>query len=243
MRPLIYVADAHLTGDDPEVDVFIAFLKGTGSRASAIGILGDLFNLWFGNRKFRLPHHTRIIEALEDLKSRGVRLFYVEGNRDFNLRRSHLGRPFDAIESDHHVETIGGWRVWATHGDAINADDRQYRAWKAFSKSAPVYGAFSLMPGSWGMSLAERLERKLSGTNIRNKSSFPEDHCRRYGRRVLDAGCHALVLGHFHEERTIPLGERDGRPVAAWILPAFRHTHRYLVFDGEGAPRFEGFPG
>ena len=241
MGPLIYVADAHLTRDDPEVEVFVRFLRETGPRAFSIGILGDLFNLWFGNRKFGLPHHRQVLDAMEELKAKGVRLFYVEGNRDFYLRRTHLGRPFDEVAVDFHVEAFGERRIWATHGDEINVDDRKYRLWKAFSKSAPVYRTFSLLPGSWGMRLGESLEKKLSGTNLGSKKTFPTGHCVTYGRRVLDEGCHALVMGHFHHERTVSLGERDGVPVLAYILPAFRHTHRYLIFEGESPPRFESF--
>lgn len=241
MGPLIYVADAHLTRDDPEVDVFVSFLERVGPSASALGILGDLFNLWFGYRKFGLPHHQRVVRALESLRDRGVRIFYVEGNRDFHLRRAHLGRPFHQVAEDHHVETFRGWRIWATHGDEINLEDRQYRMWKAVSKSAPVYGAFSLLPGSWGMKLGESLERRLSGTNLEHKGEFPLDHCRRYARRVMEQGCQALVLGHFHEERKIPLGEVNGREAAAYVLPAFRVTHRYLIFEGDDPPGFRGF--
>lgn len=243
MGPLIYVADAHLTREDPEVGVFVEFLRKAAPRASAVGILGDLFNLWFGNRKFALPHHRRVVEALEELRARGVRLFYVEGNRDFGILRTHLGRPFDEVAEGSQVEPFDGRRFWATHGDEINVDDRQYRTWKAFSKSRPVYGAFSLLPGSWGMKLGETLEQKLAGTNLRNKSSFPEDHCVNYGRQVLQAGCDGLIMGHFHDERIVPLGTREGKEVSAWILPAFRHTHRYLLIEEGAAPRFEPFSG
>ncbi|HXI03964.1 MAG TPA: UDP-2,3-diacylglucosamine diphosphatase [Candidatus Saccharimonadales bacterium] len=241
MRPLIFVADAHLTREDPEVDAFVSFIRSVGPGASAIGILGDLFNLWFGHRKFALPHHRRVLDALEDVRSRGVRLFYVEGNRDFHLKRTHLGRPFGEITETSLVEIHDGWRIHATHGDAINEDDRQYRLWKAFSKSAPVYGVFGLLPGRAGMRLGERLERKLSGTNIRNKSRFPMEHCVSYGRRALESGCDAVVMGHFHEERFVPLGGTESRPRGVWVLPAFRHSHRYLVFDGPGPPSFESF--
>jgi len=238
MKPLLFVADAHLTRDDPEVDSFILFLREEGPKASSICILGDLFNIWFGKAKFALPHHTRVLQALGDLRGAGVRLTYVEGNRDFHLRRTHLGDPFDAVVEDHLVEEHAGWKVWAHHGDAINIEDRQYLAWKAFSKSAAIYGAFSLLPGAWGMKLGESLESRLSGTNLRHKSRFPEAHCLSYAGRVFERGASALVLGHFHEERYIDCGEKDGRRRGVWVLPAWRGTHRYLAFDGEGPPKF-----
>lgn len=243
MKPLVLVADAHLTRGDPEVDRFLAFLRDVGPGCATLGILGDLFNLWLGRPKFQLSHHREVMRALESLRKAGVRILYVEGNRDFHLRRAPAGRLFDVVVRDSHVETHGSWRIWLTHGDSINEDDRQYRAWKALSKSAPVYGAFGLLPGAVGMKLAERLERTLSRTNLDQKSRFPEEHCRKYAARALEEGCHALVIGHFHEERQIDLGERDGRRLGVWVLPSWRDGHRYLVFDGEEPPRFVSFRG
>ncbi len=241
MKPLVFVADAHLTRHDPEVDVFAAFLRKEGARASTVCILGDLFNLWFGNARFALPHHRAVLGALAELHRSGVRLVYVEGNRDFHLRHTHLPDPFDAVAEDSLVEEYSGWRIWATHGDAINVEDRPYRTWRAFSKSAPVRAAFSLLPGTWGMKLGESLERRLAGTNLRHKSGFPTDHCLSYARRVFEKGCHVLVLGHFHEERHIACGEREGIPLGVYVLPAWRIAHRYLIFEGGGPPRFATF--
>jgi UDP-2,3-diacylglucosamine hydrolase len=243
MKPLIFVSDAHLTRNDPELDAFVAFLEKIASRASTLAILGDLFNIWFGRPKFALPHHERVLASLASLGRSGVRLVYVEGNRDFHLRRAHLGNPFDAVTEGSLIESHAGWRIWATHGDEINQHDRPYRTWKAFSKSTPVYGAFSMLPGSWGMSLGESLERKLTGTNIKHKSRFPEEQCVAYAKRIFEQGCHALVLGHFHEERHIACGEREGRPLGVYVLPAWRNAHRYLVFEGDAPPRFRTFGG
>jgi UDP-2,3-diacylglucosamine hydrolase len=241
MGPLLFVADAHLTRDDPEVDAFVSFLRVEGRKAATLCILGDLFNIWLGKPKFALPHHLRVLDALEELRSAGVRLLYVEGNRDFHLRRTHLGRPFTAVTEDSLVETYAGRRFHLAHGDAINSDDRQYRAWKAISKSSPVYGAFSLLPARAGMRLGERLERTLAGTNLRNRARFPMEHCLAYARKVFEEGSDAHVLGHFHEEKHIAFGEGEGRPLGVYVMPAFRLGHRYLIVEGDAAPRFASF--
>ena len=241
MKPLLFIADAHLTRDDPEVETICSFLRQVGSDASAIGILGDLFNIWLGEPKFALPHHARVLQVLEDLRREGVRLIYVEGNRDFHLRRAHLGRPFHDLAEDAIDVAHAGWRIRAVHGDSVNVDDRPYRAWKAFSKSGAIYGAFSLLPGAWGTSLGESLERRLSGTNIRHKAVFPREHCLALARRAFEAGCHALVMGHFHEERRILCGTGDGRPLGVYVLPAWRDSHRYLVFEEDVPPEFRSF--
>lgn len=237
-RPLIYVADSHLTAADPEVDEFIRFLRAVGSSAGTLYILGDLFNIWFGEPKFRLPHQQRVLDALESLASSGVVLKFVEGNRDFSIRRNHLNAPFAEVAEESLIEQYGGRRILAAHGDEVNRDDRQYRLWKRVSKSFAVYGLFRLLPARWGLRLGERLERRLSGTNIRHKTYFPMEQCRHYAESLFGTTCDVIVLGHFHEEREmrLPTG-------TVYVLPTWRGHHRYLVFEGRNAGRFVDFAG
>ena len=237
-RPLIYVADSHLTSADPEEDRFIRFLETVGSGAGTLYILGDLFNVWFGEPKFRLPHQSRVLDALTALGRAGVVLKFVEGNRDFSIRRNYLGAPFSDVSEDHLVETYGGRRILAAHGDEVNREDRQYRLWKRASKSLLVYGSFRMLPGRWGVALGERLERRLSGTNIRHKTYFPMEQCRRYAEELLPGTCDAIVLGHFHEEREIRLPAGT-----VYVLPTWRGHHRYLSFEGSEPGRFADFTG
>jgi UDP-2,3-diacylglucosamine hydrolase len=198
-RALLYVADSHLTEDDPEVDAFIAFLRGPGREAGTLYILGDLFNVWFAEKKFRRPHQQRVLDALADLAARGVVVKFVEGNRDYSVRRNHLGHPFRDVAGE-IIEEHAGRRILAAHGDEVNRADRQYRLWKRFSRSFAVYGLFRLLPGSFGVRLGETLERKLSGTNMRHKSRFPSEECAAWAGSLFPRTCDTIVLGHFHDD-------------------------------------------
>ncbi len=236
MKPLIYVADTHLTTDDPEVDSFVAFLRRVGSTAGTLYILGDLFNVWFAEPKFRMPHQEMVLAELGSLAASGVQVKFVEGNRDYSVRRNCLGRPFAEVTSTRLLERYGSLRIVSEHGDEINRADRQYRLWKRFSRSFAVYGLFRLLPGRWGISLGERLERTLSGTNLRNKSYFPTEMCRAYAEDLFRQGSDALVLGHFHEERVLPVAGG-----VVYVMPTWRGHHRYLCVEGDAAPRFMQF--
>ena len=238
MKPLIYVADSHLTGNDPEVDSFVRFLEVAGPTASTLYILGDLFNVWFGEVRFRMPHQQRVLDALTRLASVGVVIKFVEGNRDFSIRRNHLGAPFADVGVESLTERYDGRTILAAHGDEVNRKDRQYRLWKRVSKSFAVYGLFRMLPGSVGIGIGERLEKTLSGTNIRHKTRFPDQECRLWAEQVFAEGCDTIVLGHFHEERLIQF-ERG----TLFVLPTWRGHHRYLMFE-EGVPaRFVDFTG
>ncbi|MFQ5700899.1 MAG: UDP-2,3-diacylglucosamine diphosphatase [Acidobacteriota bacterium] len=235
-KPLIYVADSHLTSDDPEVDIFIDFLLAVGSTAGTLCILGDLFNVWFGERKFRMPHQDRVLSALSDLAQQGVVLKFVEGNRDFSIRRNHLGAPFTDVGLDCVVDEYGGRRIIGAHGDEVNRKDHQYLFLKKVSRNPAIYGLLRLLPGRWGIKVGESLERKLSGTNLRHKREFPLEECREYCEDMLAKMGDTIVLGHFHEQREVTFA--GGK---MFILPAWRDSHRYLLFEGNQDPRFVEF--
>ncbi len=237
-RPLLYVADPHLTDRDPETDSFIGFLERAGAFAGTVCVLGDLFNIWFGERKFRRPYQQRVLDAAARIAAAGVLVKFVEGNRDFSVRRTCLGAPFADVGVTHLIEEFGGRRILAVHGDEVNRKDRQYRMWKRFSKSSPVYGLFRMLPGPWGMELGERLERKLSGTNLRNKIRFPAEECRLYAEKLFTDTCDAIVMGHFHEEREMAVGRG-----VVYVVPTWRGHHRYLMFEGTEPGRFVDFTG
>ena len=48
----------------------------------------------------------------------------------------------------------------------MNRRDRQYLAWRAFSKSRLFFSTFSLLPAATRLGIAERLEERLVGTNL-----------------------------------------------------------------------------
>ena len=100
-------------------------------------LLGDLFQAWVGLPSFETPEVAAIVRALLDLRRRGLRVDYVEGNRDFFLAGSPYADAFDRVVLE-TAFTVGGRRYLAVHGDGLNDRDWKYRFWRRVSKSAPV---------------------------------------------------------------------------------------------------------
>lgn len=236
MKDLVFIGDVHLDRDDPNVGPFAAFLRGLAGHAGTVVLIGDLFNLWLGWRELEQPHQQTVIEALAELRAKGVRVLYVEGNRDYRLGGVYEGTAFDrVVEQGMAVEHAG--RSWfAIHGDLANFEDRQYRLWRKTSRSWLPWLLLRLLPVSRRQRWAEKAERRMRRTNLRHKRDFPEEAIRRYAAGFAAAGHGAVVLGHFHLEYGSELD--DGTPV--FVLPLWTEGRRYLRVDGEGAARFEG---
>jgi len=238
---LVVIADSHMVRRDEELDRFTALLDSLAGNTARLYLLGDIFNIWLGSRRYEMDHMLPVLEALRRLTAGGTAVRYVEGNRDFHIADGYLGDPFDAVIPDGEEIRFGGRRFWLSHGDLVNEADRQYRLWRRFSKSRPLWTFLSALPAGVGRSLANALERRLRGTNVRHKSYFPLEACEAYGARLIERGFDRVFLGHIHIEKMLEIraGGREGRLI---VLPDWRSSHRYLRCPPGGSERFVDVP-
>jgi UDP-2,3-diacylglucosamine hydrolase len=239
---LVFVSDSHLEAEDAALAAFLRFLEARARDTATLYLVGDIFNIWLGAEAFTMDHQRPVIAALEALRGEGVRTVMVEGNREFFLERLYEGRCFDRVEPLASEESFGGRRIHVSHGDLLNTDDRPYRVWRRLSKSRPVWWAFRSLPSPVAVGLANRLESRMRGMNLRHKRSFPEEHLREHGRRLAEEGFDAAVLGHLHVETTLPVRAASGRACTVYVMPGWVETHRFLRVRPGGNPAFETSP-
>ncbi len=215
--PVAAIADAHLGGPGgaaaPLAEQIDALDAQTCER---LVLLGDLFQVWVGSRRFETSEIARVVGALERLRNRGVPSHYIEGNRDFFLRGSEYEAYFDSVGTELSFETSGR-RYLVVHGDGLNARDYLYRFWRSFSKNRLSRLGMLGLPRKVAASLIHRAEHGLSKTNFKHKTRVPEEVLLAYGRRRLSEGYDELLLGHFHERRDWEVPEGKVRILDAWF--------------------------
>lgn len=215
------IADSHLGGPGGDGDELVEQLRALPAEGcTRLILLGDVFHVWVGSEKFETPEVRKIVPELRRLRDAGLRVEYVEGNRDFFLRGSPYADAFDrvALEIPFEIETEEGTeRCLAVHGDGINDRDWQYRFWRWLSKSPPVRGLILGLPSSWAQRFVHRTEARLSRTNFKHKRRIPEGPIRAYGERRLAEGYDRLYLGHFHEPRDFDVPGGTVHVLDAWF--------------------------
>jgi UDP-2,3-diacylglucosamine pyrophosphatase LpxH len=211
------VADAHLGGPGGDAAPLIEQLRALpGLGAERLLLLGDLCQVWVGFRQYETSDVRGLVATLDELRAGGLRVDYVEGNRDFFLGAGPYREVFDTV-GDEVAFAAGGVRYLAVHGDGLNDRDRQYRAWRWLSKSPPVRLVVRHLPKSVVAPMVARTERKLSGTNFKHRMRIPEEAIRAYAERRLAEGHDVLLLGHFHEARTWRVAGGEVRLLEAWF--------------------------
>jgi UDP-2,3-diacylglucosamine hydrolase len=221
------IADAHIDGPGGEPGPLIEQLRELGDDGCRhLILLGDLFQTWIGQRRYETAAIREVAAVLGELKSRGVRIDYVEGNRDFFIGLGRYAELFDSVGDEVAVE-VGGRRMLLVHGDGLNKEDRLYRFWRWFSHCSPVRLAMFHLPRWLAQRLVVGFERGLARTNFEHKTHIPEEPILGFARRRFAEGHDVLLLGHYHEPRHWQLPEGD-----VWLLDAWYNTRRVEWLGG-----------
>lgn len=212
------IADAHLGGPGGEAGPFVAQLAELPRRGCRrLVLLGDVFHVWVGSRRFETPEIRAVVAALGELRAGGVEIDYVEGNRDFFLAGSPYAALFDRLGTE-VAFAAGGRRYLAVHGDGLNDRDRKYLFWRWLSKSRPVrWLTLNPLTGAVARRAMHTTERRLAESNFKHKAAIPEEAITRYGERRLAEGHDVLLLGHFHEPRAWRVDGGEIRLLDAWF--------------------------
>ena len=235
---VVFIGDVHLQRDDPDVEVFTAFLRAVAPTVAHLVLAGDLFDLWLASRDLDLPHYRAVLDVLRGLRRGGTVVRYLEGNRDFGVAATFAGDAFDDATDGGIFESCGGHSIFAIHGDLANPADLRYRAWRAVARSGASWALFRALPAAARMRAAEGLERRMRGSNRTFKGAFPEGPVRAYSERFFARGHDSVVLGHFHVEKDLTAGSPTA-PGRILVLPEWKGSRRHLRFGRDGSIRFE----
>jgi UDP-2,3-diacylglucosamine pyrophosphatase LpxH len=211
------IADAHLGGPGGEAGPLVEQIRELPSLGcERLILLGDVLQVWVGFEQYQTDESRALLAAVDDVRSHGVRVDCIEGNRDFFLAEGPLRAHFDSVGLE-VAFVAGGERCLAVHGDRLNDRDHAYRAWRWLSKSPPVRGVVRHLPRRVVEPLIQRTESRLSGTNFKHKMRIPEEAIRAWATRRLADGYDRILLGHFHEARSWSLPGGEVRLLEAWF--------------------------
>lgn len=231
---IVVFGDSHIgLSDGSETQVISWLDRLQAMRPAALYMNGDLFHYLIAHPKFFTPAIGKVFDRLRELRDGGIRVHYVEGNRDFFLPRSFVEEAVTDVALEYAI-TAGPRRYLIVHGDLINDRDLPYRFWRSASKNPLSKLAINLIPRGAARNFVHRVETRLAGTNFKHKSRLPLDLVEAYGRKRSPEGFTDVVLGHFHKRVEIAAGSAK-----VTILPPWFDGGEAMVIDpATGASSF-----
>lgn len=199
----VFLADAHLKGaGDPHQGAVAGFLDGLGGIDTLV-ILGDFFEFWAGTNAVVLEQYGPVLQALQRLRDRGIKLVYLEGNHDFSMGSFFTTTLGAAVYAGTFVTEIGGRRVYMAHGDAV-AMSFGYRLWRWILRSA-FCRLFTRAVGSrWSWAIGIWMSQGSRRYSV--KGGAIEARLREFAQAKLGAGFNTVILAHSHSAGARRLG-------------------------------------
>lgn len=221
-RAVEFISDLHLAAELPStVARWSRYLRET--RADAVFILGDLFEVWIGDDARGLGgFEHEAAQVLADAASHRT-LGFMAGNRDFLVGAALLRDCGMVALPDPTVLEAWGQRVLLTHGDALCLDDREYLAFREEVRSDAWRQTFLARPLAERARLA-RAMRDASEAQKRSRVVWADVDAGAAVAWLHGCGAHDMVHGHTH------------RPGSEVVAPGFTR-HVLSDWDCDNLPR------
>ena len=214
--PVLFISDLHLSPERPAISrAFLVFLRQRATSASALYILGDLFEAWIGDDD-PTDLSIEIQTALRSLSESGVPLFVQHGNRDFLIGRRFAHNTGATLLGDEHVVEHHGQRALVMHGDSLCTDDIDYQRFRRKARH-PVYRwLLAHLPLKRRQKLARDWRAKSMAANSNKASAIMDVNPDAVARVMDQQNVDTLIHGHTHRPNRHPLANGERIVLGDW---------------------------
>lgn len=227
------ISDLHLSPDHPEIlSQFKTYIAGLNT-GDDLYILGDLFEYWLGDDAVDFLGHGEAARLLSSLSERGIRVFFLSGNRDFLLGQKFADECGIQLIADGHLLKMGQRRILLMHGDSLCTDDVPHQQFRTMVRSPGWQKTFL------DKSIAERdglakLARYRSEDGKTQKSMQIMDVNRQAVREVI-AAHNVEILIHGHTHRPAIHAVESPEPAYRIVLGDWTPEPSWIRLSEEGA--------
>ncbi len=232
MAATLFISDLHLDDDRPQItDLFLSFLRGEARSASALYILGDLFESWIGDDD-DTPLGLRVQDALAELAGHGVAVHFMAGNRDFLVGPRFAARSGLTLLSDPARIELDGVPTLLMHGDTLCTDDTNYQKFRGLVRDPAWQQTFlsQPLPARRAFAAQARAQSREHTGATRAEIMDVTDTAVRAALQTHDVV--RLIHGHTHRpaRHRVELGDRVAERI---VLGDWYEHGSVLRVDGE----------
>jgi UDP-2,3-diacylglucosamine hydrolase len=232
-RKTIFISDLHLDENHPRMaQQLVRLLEECDLSVDAIYILGDLFEAWIGDDN-DTPFYRNIIQALKSATKKGIKIYFMYGNRDFLIGKRFLQNTGCTLLSDEEKISVYGTPVLLMHGDTLCTQDAAYLKARKLARNRILQFLYLLMPLVYRKKFADKMRAK----SAKHTQSAPKDIMdvtqEEVVRIMKKHRVHHLIHGHTHRPNTHHF-TIDGIPAERIVLAAWHGQGSALVWDESG---------
>lgn len=235
---IYFASDQHFGAPTSELSFprekkFVAWLDEIKKDATALFLLGDLFDFWFEYKTVVPKGFVRVLGKLAELRDSGIPIYFFVGNHDLWME-DYFQRELDIPVFHTTQEFIFNDKVFLIgHGDGLGPGDKGYKRMKKVFTNPFSKWLFRWIHPDLGVRLAQYLSVKnklISGDDDVVYLGEEKEWLVLYSKRKLETKHYDyFIFGHRHLPMTIKVGENSTYAnLGDWI-----GYFTYGVFDGE----------
>lgn len=197
---IIVISDVHLGSIGSKAKELYFYLKSVKPRMLIMN--GDIIDMWQFKKKYWDIYHTKLIRLLLEYMSKGIKVHYITGNHDEELRR-FVGFKMSGLEiSNKLVLDLNGKKTWFFHGDVFDVT-MQHSKWLT-RLGGYGYDILILMNHIMNKILLLFKKEKYSfSKKIKGKIKLAVKFINQFERTIVDIASDnnydSVVCGHIHE--------------------------------------------
>ena len=253
MNNVYFLSDAHLGSlavphQRTQERRLVRFLDSIKNKASAIYLLGDMFDFWDEYRYVVPKGFTRFLGKLSELTDNGVEVHYFTGNHDiwtYGYLEEECGvilhRQPTTVEIFNQV-------FYLAHGDGLGDPDNKFKFLRKMFHNKACQRLLNFFHPWWGMQLGLNWAKhsRMKRTDGKETPYLGEDreYLILYTKEYLKThpNIDFFIYGHRHIELDLMLSKnREATPqergekgrARMIILGDWINQFTYAVYDGE----------
>jgi len=237
-KKIYFSSDNHLGAPTMEASAprekkFVSWLDDVKNDATAIFLLGDLFDFWFEYKTVVPKGFTRTLGKLAEISDSGIPIYFFVGNHDLwmdDYFKTELNIP---VYHKPKEFLLNNKTFLIGHGDGLGPGDKGYKRMKKVFTNPFSKWLFRWLHPDIGMRIAHYLSVKnklISGEEDAKFLGEDNEWLALYSKKKLEEKHRDFfVFGHRH----LPL-EIDLNKTSKYInLGDWISHYTYGVFDGE----------
>ena len=234
LKPVLLLSDLHLAAERAgSAAAFRTFAAGPAREASAVYILGDLFDSWIGDDQLREPFAAGIAQALRGIADAGASVFVARGNRDFLLGERFASAAGATLLAEETRADLGGVTTLLTHGDELCTDDVAYQRYRAWMRDPAQQRRLLRLPYPLRRRIAAWMRRKSRSETAMKPESILDVNAAAVEAALRRHHVTRMIHGHTHRPARHTLVV-DGVACERIVLADWDERGHYLEIGDEG---------
>lgn len=239
-KKIYFASDFHLGMPDLERSLereksIVSWLNAIAKDASAIYLLGDVFDFWFEYKTVVPKGFVRFLGAISRLTDAGIPVYLFPGNHDLWVGKYLEAECGVVVVKDAITIKLGNDICYLHHGDGLGPGDVGYKWLKKVFLSKIAQKAFAIIHPGIGVSFAQKLSKKSRLAQNPKEDNYLGDSkehltqfCKQYLLNCKTQKPKYFIFGHRHLVLDIDLGEG----VRYINLGEWLHGSQYAEYDG-----------